>query len=51
MFSDSQAKKIVGKKWRTILSVTKYFIDDFFSPDKLVAFSVLAGPHNRYLLF
>ena len=26
-FSDSQAKKIVGKKWRIILTVTKLFTD------------------------
>ena len=27
MFSDSQAKKLVGKKWRIILQVTKLFAD------------------------
>ena len=30
MFSDSQAKKFVGKRWRIILPVTKFFIDDLF---------------------
>ena len=30
MFSDSQAKEFVGKKWRIILPVTKFFTDDFF---------------------
>ena len=30
LFSDSQAKKFFGKKWRIILPVTKYFTDDFF---------------------
>ena len=29
MFSDSQKKDIVGKKWRIILSMTKLFTDDF----------------------
>ena len=28
MFSDSQAKKFVGKKLRIILSVTKFFTDE-----------------------
>ena len=30
MFSDSQAKKFVGKKSQTILPVTKFFTDGFF---------------------
>ena len=30
MFSDSQANKIVGKKWRIILQVAKCFSEDFF---------------------
>ena len=28
MFSDSPAKKFVGKKWRIILPVTKFFTDE-----------------------
>ena len=28
MFSDSQEKKIVGKKWRIILPLTKFFTDE-----------------------
>ena len=28
MFSDSQAKKLVGKKWRIILPVTKFCTDE-----------------------
>ena len=28
MFPDSQAKKTVGKKWRVILQVTKFFTDE-----------------------
>ena len=28
MFSDSQAKKFVGKKWQVILQVTKFFTDE-----------------------
>ena len=40
MFSDTQAKKIVGKKWRIILAVTKFclsakFYAAFFSSDKV----------------
>ena len=37
MFPDSQAKKkkIVGKKWRIIFLVTKFFIDDF-STDEIL---------------
>ena len=31
MFSDSQAKRFVGKKWQVILPVTKFFTDDFLS--------------------
>ena len=30
MFSDSQAKKFVGKKSQTIFPVTKFFTDGFF---------------------
>ena len=40
MFSDSQAKKVVGKKWRIILPVTTSFTDeilcDIFSSDKVI---------------
>ena len=39
MFPDSQAKKkkkkTVGKKWRIIFLVTKFFIDDF-STDEIL---------------
>ena len=30
MFSDSEAKKLFGKKWRIILLVTKFFTEYFF---------------------
>ena len=30
MFLDSLAKKYVGKKWRIIFPVTKFFADFFF---------------------
>ena len=30
MYSYSQVKKIVGKKWQIILPVTKFLTDDFF---------------------
>ena len=40
MFSDSQAKKIVGKKWRIILPATIFlqtkFYADFFSFHKVI---------------
>ena len=40
MFSDTQVKKIVGKKWQIILAVTKFclsakFYAVFFSTDKV----------------
>ena len=31
MFSDNQAQKSVGKKWRIILPVTKCFTDEFYA--------------------
>ena len=37
MFSDSQAKEFVGKKWGIILPVTKFFTDYFFLPTKFYA--------------
>ena len=40
MFSDSQAKKFAGKKWRVILPVATSFTDeilcDIFSSDKVI---------------
>ena len=35
MFLDSLAKKYVGKKWRIIFPVTKFFAD-FFSTDEIL---------------
>ena len=32
MFSDSQAKKLIGKMWRIILPMIKFFTDYFFLP-------------------
>ena len=35
MFSDSQAKKFDGKKWRNVLPVTNNFTDGFFTDEIL----------------
>ena len=56
MFSDSQAKKFVGKKWRIILPLTKLSTDDFFyqrnfmptfvSSDKVTKYGALKLIHD-----
>ena len=37
MFSDNQAKKFVGKKWRIALLVTKFFTNNLFLPTRFYA--------------
>ena len=50
MFSDSQVKRIIGKKWRIILPVTKLFTDDFFT-DEIYADFISSDKVYRKRLF